>query len=180
MSVTIDKIDLLRERTNISYSEAQEILEKFDGNVVEALISLENNNKTLKVSNINNNTNSNYQYQQKQHKQRHYQQRQDYSRHKDTAMKWLKKLHTTYLAISKRGSSIINLPLTIAIPLILFTLPFSVFVLIGVAITGHSISIKRNNGINFTIDEVMDITKDSNNQTSNQQHQYNNNNNNQQ
>ena len=169
MSVTIDKIDLLRERTNITYSEAQEILEKFDGNVVEALISLENNNKTLKASNINYNTNNNY-----QHQRRHHQQRQDYSKHKDTAMKWLKKLHTTYLAISKRGKSIINLPLTIAIPLTLFTLPFSVFVLIGVAITGHSISIKRNNGINFTIDEVMDITKDSKNQTNNQQHQYNN------
>ena len=170
MSVTIEKIDLLRERTNITYSEAQEILEKFDGNVVEALISLESNNQTVvKPSNINYQNNTRYEHKQSYH------QKHDYSKHKATAMKWLKRLHTTYLSISKQGKSLINLPLTISIPLILFTLPFSVLVLIGVVVTGHSISIKRPNGINFTIDEVMDITKDKDEYTTKQRYQHNNN-----
>jgi uncharacterized protein DUF4342 len=168
MSVTIEKIDLLRERTNITYSEAQEILEKFDGNVVEALISLESNNKTNKYSSNSYQTSSQQEQRQNSHKRQH-----DHSRHKETAMKWLKKLHSTSLAISKNGRSLINLPLTIAIPAILFTLPFSVFVLIGVAITGHSISIKRPNGINFSIDKVMDITENKQNNTdNNQQNEY--------
>jgi hypothetical protein len=161
MSVTIEKIDLLRERTNISYSEAQEILEKFDGNVVEALISLESNHKTNKYSS------NSYQTSNEQEQRQYSHKKNDHSRHKETAMKWLKKLHSTSLAISKNGRSLINLPLTIAIPAILFTLPFSVFVLIGVAITGHSISIKRPNGINFSIDKVMDITENKQNNTDN-------------
>jgi translation initiation factor IF-1 len=40
--VTLEKIDLLRSRTNVSYKEAKEALELHHGNVIEALISLEN------------------------------------------------------------------------------------------------------------------------------------------
>lgn len=36
--VTLDKIDIITERTGVSYAEAKEILEKFDGDVVETLI----------------------------------------------------------------------------------------------------------------------------------------------
>ena len=48
MNITIEKIDLLKERAQISYSEARDLLEQFDGNVVEALIHLEQNNQTTK------------------------------------------------------------------------------------------------------------------------------------
>jgi translation initiation factor IF-1 len=40
--VTLEKIDMLRSRTNISYKEAKEALELHHGNVIEALIALEN------------------------------------------------------------------------------------------------------------------------------------------
>ena len=39
--ITLDKMDVLRQRTGISYREARDILERNDGNVIEALIELE-------------------------------------------------------------------------------------------------------------------------------------------
>ena len=39
--ITLEKIDIVRERTGASYSEAKEALEACGGNVVDALIYLE-------------------------------------------------------------------------------------------------------------------------------------------
>jgi len=39
--VTLEKIDLLRERTGVSYREARDVLEHTAGNVIEALVELE-------------------------------------------------------------------------------------------------------------------------------------------
>lgn len=44
--ITLEKIDIIRERSGVSYTEAKEALEKSDGNVVDALIFLENNKKS--------------------------------------------------------------------------------------------------------------------------------------
>jgi len=44
----LDKIDLIRERTNVSYEKAAAVLEATDGNVVKALIMLERESKTAK------------------------------------------------------------------------------------------------------------------------------------
>ena len=44
--ITLGKIDIIRERSGVSYTEAKEALEKSDGNVVDALIYLENNKKS--------------------------------------------------------------------------------------------------------------------------------------
>ncbi len=38
MNVSLEQIDLLRKRANVSYEEAKEVLEKFDGDIIEALV----------------------------------------------------------------------------------------------------------------------------------------------
>ena len=43
----LEKIDLIRNRLNVSYNEANEALEKCDGDVVSALIKLEEEKKDL-------------------------------------------------------------------------------------------------------------------------------------
>lgn len=45
-TVTLEKIDTIRARLEVSYAEAKEALERNDGNVVEALIDLENKKNT--------------------------------------------------------------------------------------------------------------------------------------
>lgn len=44
--ITLEKMDILRERTGVSYSEAKAALEKHNGNLIEALVELENAKKT--------------------------------------------------------------------------------------------------------------------------------------
>ncbi|MBP2653845.1 MAG: hypothetical protein H6Q73_1414 [Firmicutes bacterium] len=44
--ITLEKIDIIRERTGISYREAREVLTKTRGDVVEALIELESDQKS--------------------------------------------------------------------------------------------------------------------------------------
>lgn len=41
MVVTLEKIDLVRDRTGISYAEANDLLEKHDGDVVKAIMEAE-------------------------------------------------------------------------------------------------------------------------------------------
>ncbi len=45
--ITLDKIDLLRQRTGASYREAFEVLEETQGDVVRALIKLEEKPRTV-------------------------------------------------------------------------------------------------------------------------------------
>ncbi|MGE5629133.1 MAG: DUF4342 domain-containing protein [Solirubrobacterales bacterium] len=44
--ITLEKIDIIRERTGVNYAEAKEALEASAGNVVDALIYLENEKKS--------------------------------------------------------------------------------------------------------------------------------------
>lgn len=48
MNFTLEQIDVLRQRANVSYEEAKEALEKSNGDMVEAMIYLEKNNKVKK------------------------------------------------------------------------------------------------------------------------------------
>lgn len=41
MDITLQKIDLIRERTGLNYAEARELLEEANGDVVNALVILE-------------------------------------------------------------------------------------------------------------------------------------------
>ena len=41
MEITLEKIELVKDRTGVSYREAKEALERTDGNVVDAIILIE-------------------------------------------------------------------------------------------------------------------------------------------
>lgn len=43
MSITLEKIELVKDRTGVSYKEAKEALEATDGSVVDAIINIEEN-----------------------------------------------------------------------------------------------------------------------------------------
>ena len=43
MEITLEKIELVKDRTGVSYKEAKEALEAADGSVVDAIISIEEN-----------------------------------------------------------------------------------------------------------------------------------------
>ena len=41
MEITLEKIELVKDRTGVSYKEAKEALEKSEGSVVDAIIAIE-------------------------------------------------------------------------------------------------------------------------------------------
>lgn len=43
MGITLEKIELIKDRTGVTYKEAKEALEKADGNVVDAIVAIEEN-----------------------------------------------------------------------------------------------------------------------------------------
>ena len=45
VEINIELIDAVRQRTNVGYKEAKEVLEKFDGNVVDAILYFESQDK---------------------------------------------------------------------------------------------------------------------------------------
>ena len=45
--ITLEKIDIIRQRTGLGYAEAKELLEKNNGNVVDALVYFDQNEKTF-------------------------------------------------------------------------------------------------------------------------------------
>jgi len=47
MEITLEKIELVKDRTGVSYKEAKEALEKADGSVVDAIIAIE---ETIDIS----------------------------------------------------------------------------------------------------------------------------------
>ena len=46
--ISLEKLDLIRERTGLSYKEAKDLLEKHDGDILEVLISWEEEKPTAK------------------------------------------------------------------------------------------------------------------------------------
>ncbi|QCX32399.1 DUF4342 domain-containing protein [Caloramator sp. E03] len=54
--ISLEKIDIIRQRTGVGYAQAKELLEKNNGNVVDALIYFEQNQKNFaqNIANVSN------------------------------------------------------------------------------------------------------------------------------
>lgn len=135
MTISIEQIDLLRKRANVGYKEAKEALEKCNGDIVEALAYLEEQNKIkperecLKDS---------------------------------TFIKKIKNLiskaNKIKLVVSKDDKTILNLPSTLAVLFSIFAMPVAITALIIALFTSCKIRFKKDSGeecdINSKIDKV--------------------------
>jgi len=140
MTQSLDKIDLLKERANISYKEAAELLEKFDGNVVEALIYLESN--------------------QKQRAQEYRKTvMENKKQFKSEANGFLNQLSSTRFVLQNKKNKLIDVPLLVGLIVGAVTLPFSIFVLIGLAISGNQIVIKKS-GKALKMDQIIKVVNE--------------------
>lgn len=155
MSVSLEKIDMLMERANITYKEAKDALEAHNGDMVEALISLESSQKTTQAKRV------------KVHAQgarrSHQAPKNDFF---EDMGNFFKKMHKTSFIIGKKGHKVLDLPLTIAALITLFTLPFSIFLLILPYFFGYSIIILDEKGKKVKFEEAFNCAeKDSTNES---------------
>ncbi|HEY5563431.1 MAG TPA: DUF4342 domain-containing protein [Clostridiaceae bacterium] len=151
--ITLEKVDLIRERADVTYNEAKEALEASEGNVVDALIYLENKIKTDSENKYTT---------------------------KDEFIAWLKgileKGNVTRIVLKKDDKVIVNLPVTAGVAvsgLMIIILPSllaigiltALFVTLTVEITKTDGSVEVVNKIikNTAMDikdKFTDISKD--------------------
>ncbi len=134
MAVSLELIEMLRERANVSYEEAKEALEKCNNDVVEALIYLE---KMDKIKAPQNETCCK-------------------SGFWTTVKKLVKTCNITKLIISKNGNTIIDLPLTIIILATIIMPPLTVIGLIAALFTNHKIRLEKPGCEDMKINQTLD------------------------
>ena len=129
MSVTLEQIDELRKRANVSYNDAREALEASNGDVLEALVYLENHKKV---------------------------DTKTYSTITEKAKKLIKKGNETSFIIKKRDKIVINIPVTIAVGITVIA-PHISAIGVGLSlVTGHKIKFEGKNGEDMKINKTMD------------------------
>ncbi len=154
MSVSLEKIDMLMERANISYKEAKDALERFDGDMVEALIYLEDAQKTGPRAR------DSREYRHYRHARPNGAQRprNDFF---DDMKKFFDKMNKTSFIIGKKGKRVLDIPLTVAAIIILLTLPVSLILLILPYIFGYKIVVLDPKGNKVKPEETFK-SKDEN------------------
>lgn len=154
--ITLEKIDILRERTGVSYTEAKHALEKCDGNIVDSLIYLENTIEENKCS-----------------------IKDDICTTKEEFISWIKgiakKGNVNRIRVKKEHKVIMDIPVNAGIAAGIIALAYPALIAVGVlgaVVTKVTVEIVKNDGsvevVNKLIkstakdvkDKVNDITDD--------------------
>jgi len=93
MEITLEKIELVKDRTGVSYKEAKDALEECDGSVVDAIISIEetvDQNKGAKVNEFAQDT-------------------------IDKVKELVKKGNVSKISVKKDGEILVNIPVNVGI-----------------------------------------------------------------
>lgn len=133
MEFTVEQIDLLRKRANVGYKEAKEALEKCNGNVVEALAYLEEQNKI----------------------------KPEGSCFKDSSFfkkckSIISKGNKIKLIISKNDTNILNIPLTFAVVIGIISIPFTIAAIILALLLNCKIRFEKTSGEGYGINNKIE------------------------
>lgn len=137
--ITLEKIDVIRERTGVSYTEAKEALEATEGNVVEALVYIEKNQATTKDSTFTS---------------------------KEEFIDWMKEIirkgNVTRIKVKKDEKVIVDIPVNagvVASAALMVVLPtLLAIIFIAAVVTKVTVEITREDG---TVEVVNKIIKDT-------------------
>lgn len=119
-NITLEQIDLLMQRANVSYSEAKEALEQCNGHTLEALLYLEKAEK-IKTSATHN--------------------------HSDGFKNFIGKLNATRFILKKKEHTYVDVPLSVAIIAIITCFHVSVLAFIVSLAIGVRVDIKGENDL---------------------------------
>lgn len=132
MEITLEQIDLIRKRANVSYKEAKEALEKFNGNIVETLSFLEEQNKIKSEGGIKDSS---------------------FIKNIQDSASRLNKIN---FIIYKNEKTVLNISSLLALTIGVFTLPFSIAVILLLVLTHHKIRLEKDNGEECSINDKID------------------------
>ncbi len=134
-TITIEQIDLIMERANVSYAEAKAALEQTNGDVVEALLYLEKEQKIKSKASGS-----------------------GFTKKSEKVTSFIEKLNATSFIMRRKERTFIDVPLSLAIILILCTIHVSAAAILIALICGVKLEFKGENDIaekiNTTIDHI--------------------------
>ncbi|WP_163195039.1 DUF4342 domain-containing protein [Clostridium thermarum] len=133
MNVTLEMIDMLRQRSNVSYEEAKTALEACGGDMVEALVYLERNNK-IKTTNYNS-TECGF---------------------INSVKRLIKKGQETRFLMTKQDKIVINVPVNVVVLTTIFAAPVAIAGVVVGLFTNHRIKFIKPDGGNMEINKVFD------------------------
>lgn len=131
MEISLEKVDKVRERTGVSYGEAKKALEMCEGNVLDAIIFLEEKSNNEKLnSNNDNKTESVEEFKQ-----------------------WLKELinkgNVSRIKVSKDDKVLVDVPVNAGIAagvIAIIIPPILAFVVVAAVVTQVTIEITKTDG----------------------------------
>lgn len=133
--ISLEKIDIIRERTGVTYTEAKEALEVCDGNVVDALIYIEGRQKNLK---------------------------DDLYTTKDEFLKWIKEVinkgNVTRIRIKKDDKVLTDIPVNAGLAAGLVAFMYPVILALGIAtavFTKVTVEIVKEDGSVEIINKII-------------------------
>lgn len=135
--ITLEKIDELRKRANVSFEKAKEILEKYDGNLVEALIHLEKENKIRFSSGDGAKTLF------------------------DKVGAVINKGNNIRFIVTKNERTTLNLSLTVTVVIGALTFHVSAIALVIGMLTGYKFKFEKNTGEFMKVNSVLDTVQDN-------------------
>lgn len=146
MSVNLEQIEKLKERANISYGEAKEILERCNGDVLEALISLERESKLKPTP----------------------KEACCASGFWNSTKRLIKKGNEIKFVIKKDEHTVVDLPLNVGIIVTAIMPPLTVAGVLLALVTNHKIRFNKPDGADMGINRTFDKISTAVNSVSNQ------------
>lgn len=152
MNVTLEQIDNLRNRANVSYGEAKEALEVNNGNMIDAIIYLESEQKTV-YDNTERQRDKQRQNYKSQQRKEHYKSAGD-----DLVAgfkKVLSSLNNTRVIMFNTERTVFDVSMTITLLAALFVFPLLVTVLVIGIFTGNKFKIKRKHHMSDAVNDIF-------------------------
>lgn len=160
MNITIEQIDNLRGRANVSYSEAKEALEVNNGNMIDAIIYLESQDNEVydrsKKEETRNET-RNETRDENTHRARERKNKQQ-STGDDILIgikKIIRTLNETRVILYNNDRTILDISMTITLLLAMCAFPLTVTVIIVAILTGNKIKVKRKGHFSKNVNDIF-------------------------
>ncbi len=136
MNIGIEQIDEMRNRTNCSYQEAKELLQKHDGDLIDAIVEFEKNHgsKQKKTSEKN-------------------------SSFGKKVKELVQKGFVNRFVIEKEENTILNIPVNVLILAVIITMPLIwiyPIIFIAIYLMGYKIRLRKEEGQEVDINEFVD------------------------
>ena len=142
MDITLEKVDAVVDRTGVSYKEAKDALEKSDGNVIEAIVYLEQQRKSWGSSVSDKGEEV-----------------------LDKLKEAIRKGNATKIIIKKDGDIIMNIPVTAGAIGTILSLPMAAIGLSAAMLSKCTFEIVREDGqivnVNDVVEKKVDKVKDT-------------------